>query len=45
MYRIVENTYGDLGERFNTHEEAQAFLDADDWYSNEDMGIWIEECE
>lgn len=45
MYRIVENSYGDLGERFDTYEEAQAFLDADDWYESGDMSIWIEECE
>lgn len=42
-FRIIERSYGDLGYRFPTQELAQAFLDADEYYDRQDMGIWIEE--
>lgn len=45
MFKIVENSYGDLGLRFDTYEQAADYLLADEDYTEGDMSLWIEEAD
>lgn len=42
-FKVFERSYGAFDQTFATEAEAQAFLDADEYYDPGDMTIWIEE--